>query len=102
MKHGPGAKQRIIDVLGNFIWAVAIGAFAAFIIFNMFIKEPLPLDPVEAYCTGGADVWVYLAEYSNQPADWDQIFDTCKTSTRTGIKLFKDAHGPLYPTYDTD
>lgn len=92
MKHGPTKKQRIVDVLGDFLIAVAIGFIGGLITFFLFFAPSPAPDPIEAYCRGGVDAAMYYGEFpEEQRADFTR---TCIESTRTGVML-PNADGPL-------
>lgn len=84
-----------------FIQGLAIGGVAAFIAFFMLVKDPLPLDPFQAYCRGAVDLIAYSRVSTGQPFD-DQIYDEnfvlCMTDAKDGVDL-PGMKGPILPTY---
>lgn len=78
-------------------WAFVVGLLAAFVLFFMFVKDPLPVDPIEAYCRGGADAISAVERFTEE--QHDQLEAECNTLTRDGV-MVPGAKGPLYPVYE--
>jgi len=90
-KHKPNAHTRIVDVLGNFFTAVAIGFVGGMVVFFLFFA-PTVINPVEQYCRGGVDAAMYYGKFPEE--DREMWRETCITSTRTGVTL-PNADGPI-------